>query len=49
MIVKPLRDGTLVVHKDDKPIEDIQQAEALLADELEQNLQWLARAALLVS
>lgn len=49
MIVKPLRDGTLVVHKDDKPVEDIQQAEALLADELEQNLQWLARAALLAS
>jgi methyltransferase-like protein len=48
MIVKPLRDGTLVVQKDNQPVEDVNQAEAILAAELDDKLRWLARTALLV-
>ena len=48
VVAKPLRDGTLVVRQDDQPVEDLAQAEAILAEELDTNLQWLAQAALLV-
>ena len=48
-MAKPLREGTLVVRQNDQPVEDPAQAEAVLAEELDINLQWLAHAALLVS
>lgn len=48
IVAKPLRDGTLVVRQNDQPVEDIAQAEAILAEELATNLHWLAHAALLV-
>jgi methyltransferase-like protein len=48
IVAKPLREGMLVVRQDDQPVEDPAQAEAILTEELATNLQWLARAALLV-
>jgi methyltransferase-like protein len=48
VVAKPLRDGTLVVRQGDQPVEDLAQAEAILAEELDTNLHWLAQVALLV-
>jgi methyltransferase-like protein len=48
LVAKPLREGTLIVRQDDQPVEDLAQAEAILAEELDTNLRWLAQAALLV-
>lgn len=48
VVAKPLRDGSLVVRQNEQPVDDPAQAEAILADELDTSLHWLAHAALLV-
>jgi len=47
-VAKPLREGTLVMRQNDQSVHDPVQAEAILAEELEATLRWLAYAALLV-
>lgn len=47
-VAKPLRAGTLVLRQNDAPVPDPAQAEAILAEELDTTLRWLAYAALLV-
>ena len=44
----PVAEGTLVLEGDSQPVTDTKKLKALLAEELETHLRWLARAALLV-
>jgi methyltransferase-like protein/SAM-dependent methyltransferase len=42
-------EGVLVIHRDEKPVEDLEEAKALIAEDMEHDLRTLARAALLVA
>jgi methyltransferase-like protein/SAM-dependent methyltransferase len=45
----PVAEGTLMLEEDGQPLTDTSKLKALLAEELETHLSWLAHAALLVS
>ena len=49
LLAGPVAGGKLVVEQDDKPVTDPAEAREILASELQANLEWLARAALLVA
>ena len=49
LLAGPVAGGKLVVEQDDQPVTDPAAARQILAAELQANLEWLARAALLVS
>jgi methyltransferase-like protein len=49
LLAGPVAGGKLLVEQDDQPVNDPKEAREILSAELQANLQWLARAALLVS
>jgi len=48
-LLKLRAEGTLVVHRGEEPVEDVQEAQELIAQDMEHDLRMLARAALLVA
>jgi methyltransferase-like protein len=48
LLAGPVAGGKLVVEQDNQPVTDPAEARQILAAELQSNLEWLARAALLV-
>jgi len=48
LLAGPVAGGKLVVEQDNQPVTDPAEARQILAAELQSNLEWLARAALLI-